>query len=58
MTQRRTQLSGRQIERRLYLASRTFGDVNALRRGPDKLAIRLVRRSWRRRIGRASRGWL
>jgi len=58
MTRRRTQPS-RSVERDLYLASRTLGDIRTVRRGGvTAYGVRLVRRSWRRQLGRRSRGWL
>lgn len=48
----------RRLERDLYLASRTVGDVNAAQRGPDVLARRVARRVIRRNLFRlfGSRG--
>jgi hypothetical protein len=42
----------RRIERDLYLASRTVGDLNAAQRGPDVLAKRIIRRAVRRNLFR------
>lgn len=46
----------RRAQRDLYLASRAAGDLDALRRGPDVLAKRLVRRAWHRRVYQALGG--
>jgi hypothetical protein len=43
----------RTLSRVLYLASRTSADADALRRGPDVLGKRLVRRAWHRQAYRA-----
>jgi hypothetical protein len=49
----------RQVQRDAYLVSRTAGDVNAAKTGgAPRLAKRLVRRRWRRFIGRKTGGWL
>ncbi len=45
----------RRVQRDSYLISRTAGDLNAARRGPDVLAKRLVRRRATRAIFAALR---
>jgi hypothetical protein len=40
----------RSLEKGLYLASRTVGDINAAKRGPDVLAKRVVKRQIHRGI--------
>ncbi len=49
----------RKAERDLYLADRTLGDLLSFQRGGVAgLAKRLARRQVRRRVGRATKGWL
>jgi hypothetical protein len=43
----------RSLSRVLYLASRTSGDLDAARRGPDVLGKRLLRRAWHKQAYRA-----
>lgn len=43
-------MTGRDLERGLFLASRDLGDVRAARRGSKPLARRLVRRQVRRSL--------
>lgn len=58
MTARRT-TSLRQIERSVYKVDRALGDAAAFQRGGfPGLAKRLLRRQVRRRVGRATKGWL
>lgn len=46
----------KRIQRDAHLISRTAGDADALRRGPDVLAKRLIRREVTRTVlGRAGR---
>ena len=45
----------RQIQRDAHLISRTAGDIDAARRGPDVLARRLVRRDLTRAFFRVLR---
>ena len=41
------------LRRALYFTQRTMGDVESLQRGgPGRLGKRLVRRQWRRGLGR------
>lgn len=48
-------MSLRQLQRVLYLASRTTGDVRAARRGPEVLGKRLLRRQVTRAVFQALR---
>lgn len=48
-------MNTRKLERDLYLAQRTLGDVRAARRGSDALAKRLVKRTWHRQVLRVLR---
>lgn len=47
----------RRAQRDTYLASRALGDLDALCRGPDVLAKRVVRRTWHRAVLRSLPGW-
>ncbi|HZR50097.1 MAG TPA: hypothetical protein VFB06_11315 [Streptosporangiaceae bacterium] len=49
----------RKAERNLYLTDRTLGDLLAFQRGGVAgLVKRLAPRQVRRKVGRASKGWL
>jgi len=47
-----------QVRRALYKAQRGIGDFQAAERGLTPLLLRLARRQVRRRVGRATKGWL
>lgn len=56
---RRNPSTLRAIERDVYKADRTLGDLSALQRGGvSALLLRLARRQVRRKVGQATRGWL
>jgi len=58
MTQRRRTGLGR-TERDAYLIDRTLADARAYQRGGlGALLLKLGRRPVRRRVGRATKGWL
>lgn len=50
-------MSLRSVQRDAYLLSRSLGDLNAAKRGPKPLAVRLVKRAVHRREIGLLRRW-